>query len=240
MASPLVVIRELPIPFLENVFRVDLGLPRGCHGLVYLPGDHGSVVREAAFAFALRQNGFGTAICNLLTAEEGEEAAVRASGPVDTELMARRLIKAVDFVRHDHDACGLPAGIVGSGVAAAAALRVAELRPFVFDAVVGHHLSITTGASFDSVRAATLFLAGAGDLARIRPMTRIFRALPCPKNFEIVPVGSLDFEDHRSFDIVCERTVAWMRKHLGHAGDPPANVATLRLDRFSARHHAHV
>lgn len=226
MTSPLVAVRELHIGFKGDHFRVELGMPRAPSGIVFLLRDNGNVVHGNALAFALREHGFGTAICSLLTETERERAARYRRVPVCTELLARRLMAAVDVVADEADPREARAAIAASGVAAAAALRVAALRPLAFDAIVCRHAKIASLRSLPYVRAATLFLAVAGDFARIRPLTRAFQQLQCAKHFEIVPGGSPAFDDERSFRVATELTVAWLHKHVGRiatAVTPPSN-----------------
>lgn len=116
------------------------------------------------------------------------------------------------------------AGIAASGTAAAA-LRVAALRPLAFDAVACRRAKIDSVRSLEYVRAATLFLAVAGDLARIRPMTRAFQQLQCARRFEIVPGGSPAFDDERSFGLAAGLTAAWMQKHIGRTATAVAQPA---------------
>ncbi|HEU4889570.1 MAG TPA: hypothetical protein VFV49_16920, partial [Thermoanaerobaculia bacterium] len=196
---------------------VELGMPRNASGVVFLLRDNGNVVHGNALAFALRQNGFGTAICHLLTEAERQRAATRRRVPLCTEQLSRRLMAVVDAVHDEKDFGTTAAGIVASGTAATAALRVATLRPLAFDAIACRHAKITSARSLEYVRAATLFLAVAGDFTRIRPMTRAFQQLQCAKRFEIVPGGSPAFDDERSFAHACELTARWMRKHVGRA-----------------------
>jgi hypothetical protein len=215
MASPLVAVRELQVPFKGNIFRVELGMPRNASGIVFLLRDNGNAVHGNALAFTLRRNGFGTAICHLLTDAERERAATHRRVPLCTNLLSQRLMAAVDAVGDEAGLGATAAGIAASGMAAGAALRVATLRPLAFDAIACRHAKIPSARSLPYVRAATLFLAVAGDLARIRPMTRAFQQLQCTKRFEIVPGSSPAFDDVRSFAHACERTAAWMHKHLG-------------------------
>ena len=186
-------------------------MPRQPRGVVYLLRDNGNVVRGNALAFALRERGFGTAICDLLTPAERERARVHRRSPIGTALLARRLLAVVDEAGDSFD-CS--AGIAVSGIAASAALCVAGLRPLAFDAVACRHANFLLTPRLGYVHAATLFIAVAGDMARIRPMTRAFQQLPGPKHFEILPAGSESFDDERSFRVACDLTAAWMRRHV--------------------------
>jgi putative phosphoribosyl transferase len=217
MTSPLVAVREIRIPFGRDLFRVELGVPRNAPGVVFLLRDNGNVVHGAALAAALRKNGFGTAVCQLLTDSERERAAAHRRTPICASLLADRLMAVVDCVGDEPELGAGVTGIATSGIAAAAALRVAAFRPLAFDAIACRHANILSMRSLPYVRAATLFLAVAGDLARIRPMTRAFQQLQCTKRFEIVSGDSPGFEDDRSFHHACELTAGWMRKYLARA-----------------------
>ena len=234
MSSALVAVRELQIRFKHDVFRVEIGLPRPSAGIVFLLRDNGNVVHGNALAFALRENGFGTAVCQLLTEAERRRAAAHRRVPVCTELLARRLMAVVDAVGEETNFGTTASGIAASGTAATAALRVAVLRPLAFDAIACRHARFDSTASLEYVRAATLFLAVAGDFVRIRPMTRAFQQLQCAKRFEIVPGGSPAFDDERSFRLATELTATWMRKHLGRVATstgPAASPANAHDER---------
>ena len=234
MSSALVAVRELQIRFNHDVFRVELGIRRSSSGVVFLLRDNGNVVHGNALAFALRENGFGTAVCHLLTEPERQRAATHRRIPVCTELLARRLMAVVDAVGDAADLGTFAAGIAASGTAAAAALRVAALRPLAFDAIACRHVKIDAVRSLEYVRAATLFLAVAGDLARIRPMTRAFQQLQCAKRFELVPGDSPAFDDECSFRLATGLTAVWMRKHLGRAATAVARPAAQPANASSA------
>lgn len=215
MTSPLVAVRELRVPYQKDDFRVELGLPRASAAVVFLLRDNGNVVHGDALASTLREHGFGTAICDLLTVGERERAARQRRVPLGAALLARRLMAVVDAVGDEAESGFPAAGIAASGVAAAAALRVAALRPLAFDAVVCRHATFASLRSLPYVRAATLFLAMVGDFERIRPMTRAFQQLHCAKRFQILPGGSPGFTDERSFHLAAGLTASWMRRHIG-------------------------
>lgn len=227
MTTPLVAVRELRVPLRGEVFRVELGLPRDAGGIVYLLRDNGNVVRGNALASALREKGLGTAICHLLTRAERDWAALHRRAPIGTELLACRLLAVVDAVSDEADLGIASTGIAVSGTAAAAALRVATLRPLAFDAIVCRHATIDPSRPLAYVHAATLFLAVAGDVVRIREMTRAFRQLQCAKRFELVAGGSSFFDDERSFSAASDLTAEWMRKHLVQRHDQTISPALL-------------
>jgi putative phosphoribosyl transferase len=214
MPSPLTAIRAIDVPFRHDVLRVELGTPRDMAGLVFLVRDNGNVVHGNALAFSLRQNGFGTAVCHLLTQRERERATVQGKAPIHTALMALRLAAILDAVAEDPDMPAVPWAIAASAAAASAALLIAARRPLEFDAIVCRRPNMLIAPCLEYVRAATLFLAVAGDQSRIRPMMRAFQKLPGVKKFEVVPGASPAFRDDRSFGRACELTSKWLVKNL--------------------------
>lgn len=214
MHSPLTAIRALNVPFRHDFLRVELGTPRDMAGLVFLIRDNGNVVHGNALAFSLRQNGFGTAVCHLLTEAEREKAKLQGKAPIHMPLLAHRLAAILDAVANDAELPAVPWGIAASAAAASAALLVAARRPLEFDAIVCRRPNVLITPCLEYVRAATLFLAVAGDQPRIRPMMRAFQKLPGIKKFEVVPGTSPAFRDDRSFDRACELTATWLKKNL--------------------------
>jgi hypothetical protein len=202
--------------------------------MVYLLADNGNVVHGNALAFALRENGFGTAVCHLLTPAERERAAQQRRVPVGTALLTRRLMAAFDAVSEQADLRAIPAGITASGTAAAAALEIAALRPLALDAIVCRHARIACCKRLVDVQAPTLFLAVAGDLASIHPTTRAFQQLVCSKRFEIVAGTSSRFDDERSFALAGELTSAWMRRHIGRSAAARAPAISAEPVSFAA------
>jgi hypothetical protein len=211
MTSPLAAVRELRIRADGDIFRAELGVPRHPAGVIVLLRDNGNTVRGNALAYALRESGFATAVCDALTRAERAHAAKTRRLPLDPERLSRRLGMWIDAVASEPDCRTLARGVVVAGLAASAALQIATARPNAFDAVACRQANLTWSTSFDRVRAATLFLAMAGDLARIRPMTRAFQQLRCPRHFEILPAIS----NERSFALASALTASWMRRHVG-------------------------
>ena len=213
MAIPLAAVREVDVHFHGNIFRVELRTPRPASGTVFLLRDDGNIVGGRALVSALREQGLATAVCQLLTPAEREYAALRRRMPVRAELLALRMNAVLDTLGGAVDPGNR--GIAVSGTAAEAALLAATFRPLAFDAIVCRHARFACERPLQHVRASTLFLAVAGDVTRIRPMTRAFQQLQCAKHFEIVAGASPAFDDAVSFGVACELTAAWMRKHLG-------------------------
>ena len=198
-----------------DIFHAELSLPRHPAGVVFLLRDNGNAVHGKTLTFALREHGFATAVCDLLTRAERERAATTRRLPLCADRLSHRLVGMIDALGREPDLRTLATGITASGTAAAAVLHAAAVRPYAFDAVACRQANLVFAGSLDSIRAATLFLAVAGDLAHIRPMTRVFQQLRCKRRFEILPGLSPAFTEERSFALACDVTAAWMRRHVG-------------------------
>ncbi len=216
MPPALTAVQEIHVPFRHDVLRVELGMPRDMPGLVFLVRDNGNVVNGNALAFSLRENGLGTAVCHLLTDSERERAQFHGKAPIHMNLLALRLAEILDAVAQVANAPNVPWGIAASATAGSAALLVAARRPLEFDAIVCRRPNMLIAPALEYVRAATMFLAVAGDQSRMRSMTRAFQRLQCVKKFEVVPGQSPSFRDELSFSRACELTGMWMVKNLVH------------------------
>lgn len=233
MPSALTAVQEIHVPFRHDVLRVELGTLRDMRGLVFLVRDNGNVVNGNALAFSLRQNGLGTAVCHLLTDPERERARAQGKAPIHMNLLAHRLAAILDAVANESNVSSVPWGITASATAGSAALLVAARRPLEFDAIVCRRPNVLIAPALEYVRAATMFLAVAGDQSRMRPMTRAFQKLQCVKKFEVVPGQSPSFRDELSFVRACELTGMWMMKNLVHS----AHEST--VPRKESHHSAH-
>ena len=91
---------------------------------------------EAALLQGLRQDGFATALVDLLLPEETGSAELAAWTRSRTAELALRIASARAFVAHRPELSRLPLVLFGQGAGAAAALLSAAARPAGVDAVV--------------------------------------------------------------------------------------------------------
>src|SRR5690606_26053631 len=144
----------------------------------------------------LHRRGLGTLLFDLLT--EQEEQIDMAGGRVrfDIDLLARRLVGAVDWVRLEPAARGLPIGLFGASTGAAAALIAAARRPAVIGAVVSRGgRPDLAGADLPRVRAPTLLVVGGADDAVLELNRAAARCMTARCEVAVVPEATHLFEE---------------------------------------------
>ncbi len=140
----------------------DLVVPEPALGLVLFAHGSGSSrasPRNRMVASVLQEAGLATLLFDLLTPEE----ALDRANVFDIELLAGRLLEALDRVVEEPDLRGLPVGLFGASTGAAAAL-VAAARSAAIRAVVSRGgRPDLAGAALAAVRAPTLLIVGGED-----------------------------------------------------------------------------
>ncbi len=134
VSSPL----QVTVPVGDAVLEGDLVVPDRASGLVLFAHGSGSSrhsPRNRRVAATLNEDGIGTLLVDLLTPAEEEADRVTGRHRFDIELLARRLIATIDWLRRG-PAPALRVGVFGASTGAAAALVVAAARPDEVAAVV--------------------------------------------------------------------------------------------------------
>lgn len=152
------------IPAGGIVLPGDLASPSSPHGLVIFAHGSGSSrysSRNRFVATALNRRGFATLLFDLLTMHEDRDMATR----FDIALLAQRLESALDWARRESSQRNLPIGLFGASTGAAAALRVAAVRPIEVAAVVsrGGRPDLAGTQALSQVRTHTLLIVGSDD-----------------------------------------------------------------------------
>ena len=168
-----------------------------------LPGD---------VAAALRRDGLGTLLIDLLT--EGEERVDARTGHLrfDIGLLARRVTAAAGWVRSE---VPIPLGCFGASTAAAAALVAAADRPRDIDAVVSRGgRPDLAGDSLERVEAPTLLIVGSRDLEVLDLNRRALARLRGRKDLRIVEGATHLFEEPGALERVAALARDWFLRHL--------------------------
>jgi dienelactone hydrolase len=147
----------------------NLVVPGGAHGLVLFAHGSGSSrlsPRNRFVAEALRDEGLGTLLFDLLTPEEARGDEVDGRLRFDIPLLASRLLAVTHWV-HTQAALAAPTiGYFGASTGAAAALIAAAEGPKVIGAVVSRGgRPDLSGEALARVRAPTLLIVGGDDKA---------------------------------------------------------------------------
>lgn len=193
----------------------ELTLPAAAAGLVLFTHGKGSnrrSPRNRAVAQALQRRGIATLQFDLLTPDE----ALQYVGGFDIELMAQRLLQALDWSRGVAAVQGLPCGIFGSSTGAAAALVATAQRPRDVAALVSRGgRPELAGAVLGDLRTPTLLIVGGADTEVLRHNLAAYARLKCEKRMEVVPRATHLFAEAGAMETVARLAREWFARHFG-------------------------
>jgi dienelactone hydrolase len=201
----------------------DLTIPAGARGLVLFAHGSGSSrqsPRNRWVAQLLNDAAFGTLLVDLLTPAEEQIDRSTAQHRFDIDLLARRLIGAVDWLGADVPA-SLPIGLFGASTGAAAALVAASERADAVHAVVSRGgRPDLAGPALARVHAPTLLIVGGLD-AQVLELNRQALHLLDAEEKELVVVSGAThlFEEPRALEQVARLAADWFTRHLASRAD---------------------
>ncbi|MFC7537209.1 dienelactone hydrolase family protein [Sphingomonas sp. GCM10030256] len=186
-----------------------LRLPERARGLVIFAHGSGSgrlSPRNNHVADALAQAGFASLLLDLLTpSEEADRRNV-----FDIELLASRLLAAIEWAREQSRLQQLPIGLFGASTGAGAALVAAAAARHVIWAVVSRGgRPDLAGTRLHEVKAPTLLIVGGNDGPVIDLNEAALTELHCPKSLLIVPGAGHLFEEPGTLDQVIAEAIRW-------------------------------
>jgi len=155
-------------------------------------------------------------LLDLLTPEE-ESVDVRTRElRFDLQLLARRLVDAIDWLGHQELTKALPIGLFGASTGAGAALIAAARRPHQVQAVVsrGGRPDLAGAAALGAVRAPTLLIVGGNDEEVIDPNRAAMKQMRVAVRLEIVPGATHLFEERGALDAVANLARRWFTDYL--------------------------
>lgn len=161
-----------------------------------------------------REAQVATLLLDLLTPEEtSNEPSARRAG-FNTQLLARRLAAATDWVLDTLVRERLPVGYLGVSAGAGAALLASTARPEVGAVVCRGGRPDLAGNAIERVTAPTLLIAGREDNAVFEVNQSARRHLPSSSELMVVPGSSSLFEEPGALDEIAVRAGAWFSRHL--------------------------
>lgn len=196
----------------------DLLTPPQPKGLVIFAHGSGSSrfsPRNREAAEALVAAGMGVLLFDLLTEGEARDRAK----VFDIDLLAQRLVQAIDWAGGRSDLRVLPIGLFGASTGAAAALRAAAERPDVVAAVVSRGgRPDLAGTALARVRAPTLLIVGGDDEPVLTWNREAARRFAGPVETAVVPGATHLFEEPGALQAAIRLAVAWFSRRLLGAG----------------------
>ena len=215
------------IPFQDVTLDGDLTLPANAKGIVLFAHGSGSSrhsPRNQYVAQVLNRSGFATLLMDLLTPDEEALDVETRLLRFDIDLLARRLIGAVDWMQQEESTRSLPLGCFGASTGAAVALAAAAERPEFVRAVVsrGGRPDLAGGA-IPRVYAPTLLIVGGHDTAIMPLNVQALEQLAADESrMEIVPNATHLFEEPGALEQAAKLAGGWFSRFLGAAATPGA------------------
>lgn len=164
--------------------------------------------------------GFGTLMLDLLSEQEDSRDAMTDEQRSDIELLARRLVAGVDWLKIQPDTRALPVIVWGMGTEAAVAVEAAaELPDLVLGAVVWGGRPDLAGRALRRVRVPVLVVVGGQDPGRLRQKQDAAPPLAAPHVVRVVPGASDLFEEPDALAAAVTLTKEWCDDRLRSAGN---------------------
>lgn len=209
---------DVLIGFPEGELAGSLAVPPEALGLVLFAHGSGSSrhsPRNRYVAEVLQRAGLATMLMDLLTqAEEAIDATTRHYR-FDIDLLANRLVVAIDWFIERPLTRDLAIGLFGASTGAAAALKAAAARPDRIRAVVSRGgRPDLAGDALELVRAPTLLIVGADDTPVIPLNQAALRRLRCPAELVLVPGATHLFEEPGTLETASDLAREWFLRHL--------------------------
>jgi len=197
----------------------DLQIPAGARGLVIFAHGSGSSrfsTRNRFVARVLRDAGFATLLLDLLSAEEEQVDDVTRHHRFDIDMLAERLVAALDWLNVERDTAKLPVGLFGASTGGGAALVAATARPDRIAAVVSRGgRPDLAGHALPNVEAPTLLIVGGNDDVVIGLNEEARAAMRAEVRLEIVPGATHLFEEPGTLERVADLARDWFLAHVG-------------------------
>lgn len=191
-----------------------LAIPKEASGIVLFAHGSGSSrlsPRNNFVANVLQQAGLGTLLIDLLTVKEDEIYATR----FDINLLAKRLIEIVHWLKKHPQTKHLPIGLFGASTGAGAALIVASELSSDIVAVVsrGGRPDLAMNV-LSTIIAPTLLIVGGDDFVVIELNQQAYQALSATKKLEIIHGATHLFTEPGTLEKVAELARDWFLKYL--------------------------
>jgi putative phosphoribosyl transferase len=191
-----------------------LGLPPGATGIVVFAHGSGSgrlSPRNLAVAATFQGDGLATLLCDLLT---DAEAADRRN-VFDVDLLAARLLDAIEHVAGRSDVGRLPVGLFGASTGGGAAIAAAAASGRGVSSVVSRGgRPDLAGETLDRLTSPTLLIVGGRDEEVLRlNRAALERMRGAEARLEVVPGATHLFEEPGALEQVAALASAWFRGH---------------------------
>ncbi len=220
--EPSTATHAVDIPCGTTIIHADLTIPAGANGIVVFAHGSGSSRtsrRNQWVASQLNEGGLATLLVDLLTPDEAALDAQTGAFRFDIQLLARRVVHAIDWAAREPAIRMLPLGLFGESTGAAAALLASVQRPDRVKAIVSRGGRVDLAEDVLSlVGAPTLLIVGENDRDVLTLNRHALSLLRGDRRLEIVPGASHLFEEPGALEAVALYARAWLVEHLEKVG----------------------
>lgn len=195
----------------------DLHIPTHVQGVVLFAHGSGSSrhsPRNQFVARELQKAGLATLLLDLLTEQEEAQDARTGHLRFDIDLLARRLLDAVNWIAQHSELHPVKAGLFGASTGAAAALIAASKAPSIAAVVSRGGRPDLAGDALAKVRAPVLLIVGGNDREVLGLNRMAMAQLHGGTQLEIVPGATHLFEESGALDQVAHLAQAWFVRWL--------------------------
>jgi putative phosphoribosyl transferase len=196
----------------------DLVIPGNARGIVVFAHGSGSSrhsSRNRFVAEVLQSANLATLLFDLLTADEESVDLQTAHLRFDIDLLADRLIGAMDWLDGEKETRGLPVGLFGASTGGGAALMAAARHPERVGAVVSRGGRPDLAASdLPHVNAPTLLIVGERDEPVIKLNQLAKSRMTTTVELVIVPGATHLFMERGTLEEVARLARSWFTKYL--------------------------
>jgi putative phosphoribosyl transferase len=210
--------REVELREGDAVLGGTLSIPDRSRGLVLFAHGSGSSrfsPRNRFVAEHLYQSGLATLLMDLLTESEEAIDARTAQLRFDIDLLARRVVAAIDWLGRTAESSDLSVGCFGASTGAAAAVVAAAARPGAVLAVVSRGgRPDLAGTALESVRAPTLLIVGGADPQVLELNREALQRLSAQAELEVVEGATHLFEEPGALEEVARLAEGWFLRFL--------------------------
>jgi len=196
----------------------DLTVPPRAPGVVLFAHGSGSSrhsARNRYVAKSLQARGCATLLLDLLTPDEERIDERTAQLRFDINLLADRLVGAIDWLARQPETSHLPVGLFGASTGGGAALVAAARRPANVAAVVSRGgRPDLAGTALPLVAAPTLLIVGGFDRQVIRLNRDAMAEMRAEVVLELVPGATHLFEEPGALEAVAALAGGWFAQRL--------------------------
>jgi len=192
-------------------------IPQKPSGLVVFAHGGGSGMyspRNQQVALRLNEHGLATLLVNLLTIEEEKMDLQTRQLRFNIDLLSKRLIASIEWIRNNPDTQNLNIGLFGASTGAAAALVVAAQRQTDVKAIVsrGGRPDLAGNNNLREVQAPTLLLVGENDEEVLKVNECALKEIGAAnKKLTIIPGATHLFEEEGKLEEVARIASGWFR-----------------------------